>query len=545
MQFTDQLRRRSPVEMGIMALVFVFLMATIYTLIPEEPKDIETNFCGQPKFMPLKGNFTNSSQFYEPTWAEQSVKVLQGAIRIPTVSYDDMDLNPGNEPRFKVFKKLHNYLFETFPLASKHAETVSIYGILYTFPGIDTSLKPVVLMAHQDVVPVAESTLDQWDYAPFEAHFDGEWIYGRGTADTKDSLLAILEAVESLLKQRWSPERTLILSFGFDEEISGYRGARPLAETIKSRYGINGVEVIVDEGFGIECYHGAYVAGVTVAEKGYIDIQVSLTTPGGHSSMPPDHTGIGIISRLVKEIEAHPYMSELENSNPTLGFYRCLAEHSPNMNKQLRRTILDIDFGEHRSLLTKHIEGIPNQKYLIKTSQAVDIIRGGVKINALPEQVYVKVNHRVNINSNTAAVIDRFEELLSDIAEEFGLGVESHGETLMEATPNGFFNITSARNLKPSPISPHLGAPWDLIGSTTRSIIEGYGIEKPLIIAPTLFPANTDTRYYWDLSRAIYRFKPGFIEDFENHHTVNERLRVRSHLMSVAWYYEFIINSTL
>lgn len=528
-----------------MALVFVFLLGVIYTLIPEEPTDIETNFCGQPKTIPLKGNFANSSQFYEPEMAKQSVEILQGAIRIPTMSYDDMDMNPDNEPRFEVFKKFHDYLFKTFPLAAEHAEKVNTYGLLYTFPGKTAALKPVVLMAHQDVVPVAEATLDQWDHAPFEAHFDGEWIYGRGTADTKDSLVATLEAVESLLKQHWSPDRTLILSFGFDEEISGYRGARPLAETIQNRYGVDGVEVIVDEGFGIQSYQGSYVAGVTVAEKGYIDIQASLTTPGGHSSVPPDHTGIGIVSHLIKKLESHPFPSELDNSNPTLGFYRCLAEHSSEMNKELRRTILDIDFGDHRSLLTKYIEGIPEQKYLIRTSQAVDIIRGGVKINALPEQVEVKVNHRINVNSGTAAVIDRFEEFVSEIAEEFDLGVESNGETLMEATPNGFFNITSPHSLEPSPISPHSGEPWDLIGSTTRSIIEGYGIEKPVIMAPTLFPANTDTRYYWDLTRAIYRFKPVLGEDIANYHTVNERLRMRSHLMSVAWFYEFIINSTI
>lgn len=532
--------RRSPKEIGSMALVFVFLLAIIYSVLPDAEDDIETNFCPQAEALkPVDSPFYSSEKFHTSEYERYSVGVMQGAIRVPTMSFDDMNGDPSKEPRFEVFKKLHEYLFATFPIAARYVENVNTYGLLYTIPGSDSSLKPAVFMAHQDVVPVPEATVDLWDYEPFSGHFDDEWIHGRGTADTKDSLVGILEAAEALLKQGWSPNRTIILSFGFDEEISGFRGAKILSETLEQRYGTNGVLMIVDEGFGMPELHGSLIGSLAVSEKGYLDITVDLNTPGGHSSVPPDHTGIGIMSRLVKYLEADPFTPELGDINPTLGLYRCAAEHSPHMNKELRRTILDLNSHDHRSKLTDYISGIHDQKYLIRSSQAIDVINGGIKLNALPERVTLKVNHRIDLNSGVNAVMDRFEEHVIEIARDFNLGVESDGETLLEHGVSGFFNITAGHTLEPSPISPQTGPIWDIITGNTRGALESFPYPtKELVMAPSLFWANTDTRYYWNLSRAIYRFKPALAEDTVNFHTVNERLRFRSHLLTVAWYYD-------
>lgn len=123
---------------------------------------------------------------------------LQGAVRIVrlrltlyflrsrflrsfqrTESFDDM-AGP-EDPRFEPFGNLHTYLESTFPrvYSTLQVEKVQKYGLLLTWKGEDEGLKPVVLMAHQDTVPVPAVTEDRWTYPPFDAHLDEKgWIWG-------------------------------------------------------------------------------------------------------------------------------------------------------------------------------------------------------------------------------------------------------------------------------------------------------------------------------------------------------------------------------
>ena len=126
-------------------------------------------------------------------------------------------------------------------------EKVNTLGLVYTIEGSDLSLKPTLLAAHQDVVPVPDAST--WTHPPFAAVYDGEWLWGRGASDDKNSLTALMSAVETLLSHEdWEPKRTLILAFGFDEECSGYRGARAIGDFLTERYGDDGIAVILDEG---------------------------------------------------------------------------------------------------------------------------------------------------------------------------------------------------------------------------------------------------------------------------------------------------------
>lgn len=159
------------------------------------------------------------------------------------------------------------------------------------------------------VVPAPESTLDRWTYPPFSGHYDGEYIWGRGSEDDKSNLIAILSAIDALLCCNFTPTRTVLVSIGFDEEGGADQsyGAKCLAERILKIYGENGIELIVsivsnlfvgiidskqfDEGIaGIEEHFGTEFALPATAEKGYVDVQMTVDTAGGHSSTPPDHT---------------------------------------------------------------------------------------------------------------------------------------------------------------------------------------------------------------------------------------------------------------
>lgn len=146
---------------------------------------------------------------------------------------------------------------------------INTYGLLYEWEGSDANLKPYLFMAHQDVVPVLPATEDRWTYPPFSGHYDGRFIWGRGASDCKNNLIGILEALETLLSKGFIPKRTILAAFGFDEEISGPRGAKFLAQHLQDTLGKDSVELIIDEGgLGIRESYGATFALPGLGEKG-------------------------------------------------------------------------------------------------------------------------------------------------------------------------------------------------------------------------------------------------------------------------------------
>lgn len=171
-------------------------------------------------------------------------------------------------------------------------------------------------MAHQDVVPVLKVTESRWKYPPYSAHYDGRYIWGRGASDCKNNLIGVLEAFETLLEKDFTPERTILAGFGFDEEISGPQGAQWIAKRLKDLRGKDSIELIVDEGgLGIKEVDGATFALPGLGEKGYFDVRITVETSGGHSSVPPDNTGIGILAQIISAIEAEPYQPDLTPVN--------------------------------------------------------------------------------------------------------------------------------------------------------------------------------------------------------------------------------------
>lgn len=203
----------------------------------------------------------------------ESIQRLGGAVRIPTQSYDDMGVI-GVDKRWDIFYDMERFLEQQFPgvHGQLRKEVVNEHGLVFTWAGSEGALKPLLLMAHQDVVPVPGDTVGSWTFPPFGGVFDGRFVWGRGASDCKNSLVGILEAVEELVKAGFRPRRTVVLSFGFDEEISGMEGAGHLAPFLLDRFGKDGVAAIVDEGAGINTLFGTHFATPGVAEKGEISL---------------------------------------------------------------------------------------------------------------------------------------------------------------------------------------------------------------------------------------------------------------------------------
>lgn len=487
-----------------------------------------------------------SSQFFNASTTRMS-----SAIQIATQSYDNM--GPiGEDERWEVFPPFAAFLEKTFPLvhSTLELEKVNSHGLLYTWKGSDAQLKPNVLMAHQDVVPVEKSTVGQWTHPPFSGEFDGKYVWGRGAADDKSSLIGILEAVEQLIDAGFEPKRTVVLSFGFDEEISGFQGAGKLAERLVDRYGKDGASVIVDEGSGLAKQWGTVFALPGVAEKGYIDVDVIVRMPGGHSSIPPKHNGIGVTGELITLIEANQYEPHLYDENPYLGLLQCGAKYAPEFPPKVKKELQKRDKKGSASCHKKRdklaLEAAKEGdavKYLFTTSVAADLISGGAKVNALPERTVLTVNHRVNVGEKVSDVKERITGIAAEVAKKHNLTL--HAFTDEAETPSSI-TLKTGHTLEPAPVSPTdvsgdgSATPYSILSGTTRAL---YG--EDVIVSAGLMTGNTDTKFYWDLTKHIFRYNPGFdpAQNFmDGIHTVDEKMSMQGHVSGVKWYSMFIRN---
>lgn len=487
---------------------------------------------------------------------------LGGAVRIPTESYDNMG-PVGDDDHWVVFEKLHKYLEEQFPNVHKQLklEKVNTYGLLYTWPGSDPSLKPLLLMGHQDVVPVDPKTVDQWKQPPFSGKYDGTWVWGRGSGDDKSGLVGILATIESLVQRDFKPRRTIVLSFGFDEEVSGPRGAKPLSQRILEIYGEDGVAMIVDEGDtagSAVTDKGVAIARPAVGEKGYMDVVIELKTPGGHSSVPPTHTSIGLLSRIVVDFEEHPHEARLYRSSPMYSLLQCEAAYAdpsamlPRFRKAVARSIVS---DKALRFVNEVMSKDRIWRAFVGTTQAADIIQGGVKSNALPEQAKVLINHRIAIESSVAEVQKYIGKRLGHWGAQFNLSVEAFGQDVSktEGPYYGSINATVSGSEGPldvAPVSPTSldSKPWVVLSSSIRGAYRDSKMDKvaegDIIVAPALMTGNTDTKFYWKTSKHIFRYNHHFATDLYNGaHTANEAYKARGFVDMIKFFTTLIVNA--
>ncbi|QLG75026.1 hypothetical protein HG535_0H03530 [Zygotorulaspora mrakii] len=523
----------------------------------EQPGASEKNTrCGKTRAIVPSFNGSFDLILHDPEFKKRSIENLAKAVQIPT---EIQDVNPQpseNHEYYRYFYQFHHYLQHTYPLIHKYVtlEKVNELGLLYTWQGSEENLKPILFMAHQDVVPVERKTWDSWKYPPFSGYYDEETdlLWGRGSNDCKNLLTAEMDAIEQLLKDGFKPRRTVLMSFGFDEESSGHLGAHNLALFLKERYGKDGIYSIIDEGFGvISLGDDLYVAAPINGEKGYADVVFTVNGHGGHSSVPPDHTTIGVAAELITLLEKYTFDFDFEVDNPLYGLLTCVAEHSELVPESLKKTILGASGdSKKKAALESYLATDPRFRELIRTTRAVDIIEGGVKSNALPEVASFLINHRIEIHSSVNETMEHDLKYAKEIAKKHGYGLSYNNNTIEPETDLGFIEVSVTYGLEPAPMSPSSGPVWDLFAGTIQNVFEnGVFAEDPeadFYISTTLISGNTDTRYYWDLSKFIYRFVGSLMdpEILKTLHSVDEHVDISGHLSATAFIYEYVINAS-
>lgn len=445
------------------------------------------------------------------TLNDSVVSHLSEAIQFRTVSYEDLSLMDSTQ-----FEKFVGYLAKTYPLVHSRLKLkrVNTYGLLYEWKGKSTSLKPALLMGHYDVVPVVQGTEKMWKHQPFAGDIAEGFVYGRGTLDDKVTVMGVLEAVEYLLKSNFTPERSFYLAFGHDEEISGRNGAQQIAALLESRK--VELEYVVDEG-GVIKIDGVSginqpIALIGVAEKGYTTLQLSATGDGGHSSMPPAQTSIGMLAEAIDKLQKHPFPARLGGAAGYMQDY--LAPEMPFSTKLAMA---------NRWLLNSVIIGILEKtnagNAMVRTSIAPTVIHAGVKDNVLPVEAIAKINFRILPGDSVKTVINYVKKVIG----------------------NDRITIESLKQFDsdPSPVSDTATVGFRALHRTIKACF------PTSIVAPYLVVGATDARYYKNVSKNLYRFMPVRMndEDLKRPHGTNERISIEDFKNVVRFYVELVKGS--
>jgi carboxypeptidase PM20D1 len=436
---------------------------------------------------------------------------LAQALRFQTVSYQD-----ANQFRAEEFTGLHKFLEQSFPRvhATLTREVVGDYSLLYTWKGLDDTAKPILLMSHQDVVPVEPGTEGSWTQPPFEGRITDGYIWGRGALDDKMGVMGILEAVELLLSQGFQPKRTIYLAFGHDEEIGGRNGATKIAALLQSR-GV-ALDYILDEGSavtnGLIPGVASPVALIGIAEKGILSVELTVESEGGHSSTPPPQTAIGILSKAVSRLEENQMPGSIKGVVGQMFQYA-----GPEMS--FGKKIVFANLWLFRPLVERQMAASAPTNASMRTTTAATIIEGGVKENVLPSKARAVVNFRILPGDSVQSVLDHVTQTINDAR----VHVARYGETAGE--PSAVSNIESAG--------------YQAIERTVRQVFQGS------VVAPSQVIGATDSRHYGALSNSIYRFAPLLVrsEDLKRVHGTNERISVENYAQCVGFYHQLILNS--
>jgi carboxypeptidase PM20D1 len=444
---------------------------------------------------------------------KNAVRNLSGAIQIPTISFE-------NEADFKgaEFFRFHKYLEQTYPQLHKtlKKEIVNSYSLLYTWPGIDKNLQPIILLAHMDVVPVEEKSISQWTHNPFAGSVADGYIWGRGSLDNKASLLGIMEAIECLVEKGFQPKRTIYIVSGHDEELGGIQGAMKIAVLLKER-GVT-PEYVLDEAMviteGMMKGVSSRVGLIGIAEKGYLSMELIAVAEGGHAAMPSRETAVGLLCKAVDKLISNPFPARIEG--PTKYLFDYAGREMPFLQRMVFANLWLTE-----GLLKSQLQKVKTTNALIRTTIAPTMLEGSNKDNVLPNVARAVFNFRILPGDTTDSVFAHVRKVVNDPRIE----VKPLTKQIQGASPVAGIDSKS----------------FFTIQKTIRQVF------PDVIVAPSLVLAASDSRHFAVLTRDVYRFVPLILksEDMDRLHGINERIAVDNYLQIIKFYRQLIINSQI
>ena len=435
----------------------------------------------------------------------ESVQNLSKAITFKTISNKDYSLTDTSQ-----FIQFHAFLDSTYPLIYKHLEK-EVHGnhaLLYRWQGKNTNLKPLVLLAQQDVVP---AKVENWEKGPFSGEIDSQFIWGRGTLDDKGSLISIFEATERMLEEGFNPERTVYLVFNDEGEVSG-KGALLLASTLKSRD--VEAEMVIDHGgtitLGLVPLISEPVAFIGTSEKRFLPVELKSACAGGHPAMPQAETAISILSKAIVKITENQPAPEF--TPPIKAFLSYIGPEIP-----LPARIVFANQWLIGGVLKRMYTSSGPGNATVRTTTAPTMLRAGIRDDVLPTEARAIIQFGLLPVDTSEKVIERLNKVINDDR----------------------ISVTAIGNTKePAKVSPVDCEAFNVLNKTIKESFENT------VVAPTLMTAASDGYYYSEVSPKVYRFAPYQFtsESLKRVHGDNERITIENYKAMINFYYRLLKN---
>jgi carboxypeptidase PM20D1 len=405
---------------------------------------------------------------------------------------------------YEEYEKLRQLLKDYYPLTHQALthELVKDHSLLYRWAG-KSSEKPLLLMAHYDVVPANDA---QWQQPPFAGNIIDGVIWGRGTLDTKCTLCAIFEAVEKMLAAGFEPQQDIYLAFGHDEETMGY-GAPATVEVLKNR-GVR-FEMVLDEGGAIvkDVFPGISkpIAVIGMSEKGVADFEVVLEGSGGHSSTPGLRTPLGEMSKIILRLAKKPFQALLPVE--VVEMFAVLGRHMP-----FGFRIIFANLWCFKPLLTLLLPKLGGElSALCRTTCVFTMIEGSSASNVIPNRVRAVANLRL-------AAIDPLSKALGHLTEQAKAAL-AKGRAAKDPLE---LKVNLIQGHDASPSSSTASEAYALLAETISATFPGT------IVTPYIMMAASDSRHYCAICDNVLRFSPIQLgrEELRSIHGNDEQIRI-------------------
>jgi acetylornithine deacetylase/succinyl-diaminopimelate desuccinylase-like protein len=361
--------------------------------------------------------------------------------------------------------------------------------------GRDAGLKPLLLLAHIDVV---EAKREDWVRDPFKLVEENGWFYARGASDDKAMAAVFTDSLVRYRKEGYVPRRGIKLALTCGEETPEVFNSVRWLTTTKPQ--VLDAAFALNEGAGGELDASGKPATLQVqaGEKVYQDFQLTITDNGGHSSRPKKHNPIVQMSAALARLGA--YQFPIAVNDAVRGYFEAQAKQAaPAVAKDMRAVLAD---PADEAAASRLWDINPSWNGMLRTTCVATMVEGGHAPNALPQRVTANVNCRILPNEPVVQVQQTIERVLADQD----------------------IHVAPVGELGQSTVPPPLGA--DILGPV-RAIADG--IWPKVAIVPTMTTGATDGRFLNAAGIPTYGIS-GMFQDAEGSHAhgLDERLRVQS-----------------
>ena len=439
----------------------------------------------------------------QPRRAAEYAQKLSKMVQFETVSVR-------GRPDPDKFRRFHGLLAELFPGVFAACEKTDLDGALVLKWTGRSAGKPILLLAHMDVVEAAD---EGWKYPPFSGTVAEGKVWGRGAADTKCSLMAFLQAAEEMMLSGYEPKWDVYLASSCTEEIGG-TGAPKMAAWLKE-HGVH-LFMLCDEGGSIiqDPIGGVsgHFAAVGIFEKGYGDVKFIARSIGGHASAPKRNTPIPKLAKFICRVEKkNPFRTEF--SPAVNAMFSGIAPYAGNFG--LRMVLANLWL--FRPLLKKVMPMISAQAAaMLRTTIAFTMQQGSAGYNVLPQEASVCANMRFIPHQGT----DESIALITELAKKYGLETE----VIYRGYPSKSLDLK--------------GEAFKLVEKTIGEVFPGVGV------MPYVVTGGTDARFYGEVCDSCVRFSPVCYgpEQMAGMHGLNENIETGT-LPGAVDYYKSIIRA--